>query len=62
MGKDDITGEDLIQRVDDQPATVRKRLEKYETVSSFLKKTNSWFQLYEFFLFLNKNCILIIRT
>ncbi len=33
MGKDDITGEDLIQRVDDQPETVRKRLEKYERVS-----------------------------
>ena len=28
-GKDDITGEDLIQRVDDQEATVRKRLDVY---------------------------------
>ena len=29
MGKDDVTGEDLIQRVDDSEATVRKRLEVY---------------------------------
>jgi adenylate kinase len=28
-GKDDVTGEDLIQRDDDQEATVRKRLEIY---------------------------------
>jgi len=28
-GKDDITGEDLIQRVDDSEETVRKRLEVY---------------------------------
>jgi adenylate kinase len=28
-GKDDLTGEDLIQRDDDQEATVRKRLEVY---------------------------------
>lgn len=28
-GKDDVTGEDLIQRDDDQEATVRKRLEVY---------------------------------
>ncbi len=28
-GKDDITGEDLVQRVDDQPETARKRLEVY---------------------------------
>jgi adenylate kinase len=28
-GKDDVTGEDLIQRVDDSEATVRKRLEVY---------------------------------
>lgn len=31
-GKDDITGEDLIQRDDDKPETVRKRLEAYEQV------------------------------
>lgn len=30
-GKDDITGEDLIQRDDDQEATVRKRLEVYRS-------------------------------
>ncbi|PAU89670.1 adenylate kinase [Pseudomonas sp. WN033] len=30
-GKDDVTGEDLIQREDDQEATVRKRLEVYHT-------------------------------
>ena len=30
-GKDDATGEDLIQRDDDQEATVRKRLEIYHT-------------------------------
>ena len=30
-GKDDITGEDLIQRVDDREDTVRKRLEVYRT-------------------------------
>ncbi|RHW21626.1 adenylate kinase [Pseudomonas jilinensis] len=29
--KDDVTGEDLIQREDDQEATVRKRLEVYHT-------------------------------
>ena len=29
-GKDDETGEDLIQRDDDQEATVRKRLEVYD--------------------------------
>src|SRR5690606_7711233 len=28
-GKDDVTGEDLIQREDDKEATVRKRLEVY---------------------------------
>lgn len=30
QGKDDITGEDLIQRDDDKPETVRKRLETYQ--------------------------------
>jgi len=29
-GKDDVTGEDLVQREDDQEATVRKRLEVYQ--------------------------------
>ena len=28
-GKDDVTGEDLVQRPDDQPATVLSRLETY---------------------------------
>ncbi|CAH1365212.1 hypothetical protein MTP99_001508 [Tenebrio molitor] len=32
-GKDDVTGEDLIQRVDDQPEVVRKRLEQYEKMT-----------------------------
>jgi adenylate kinase family enzyme len=31
-GKDDITGEDLIQRPDDNPDKVRNRLEAYEEV------------------------------
>jgi len=30
-GKDDVTGEDLIQRDDDKEATVRKRLEVYQS-------------------------------
>ncbi|XP_071162907.1 GTP:AMP phosphotransferase AK3, mitochondrial-like [Mytilus edulis] len=30
QGKDDVTGEDLIQRDDDKPETVRKRLETYQ--------------------------------
>jgi adenylate kinase len=29
-GKDDVTGEDLVQRADDSEATVRKRLEVYQ--------------------------------
>ncbi len=29
-GKDDISGEDLVQRADDQPETARKRLEVYQ--------------------------------
>jgi adenylate kinase len=28
-GKDDVTGEDLMQRIDDKEETVRKRLEVY---------------------------------
>ncbi len=35
-GKDDITGEDLVQRVDDQPETARKRLEVYRLHASAL--------------------------
>lgn len=35
-GKDDETGEDLIQRDDDNPETVRKRLEAYDKVTSRL--------------------------
>jgi adenylate kinase len=30
VGKDDVTGEDLIQRVDDEEATVRNRLQVYK--------------------------------
>ncbi|CAK1548423.1 unnamed protein product [Leptosia nina] len=33
MGKDDITGENLIQRPDDKPEAVRKRLEIYENMT-----------------------------
>ncbi len=33
-GKDDETGEDLVQRDDDKPETVRKRLEAYENVTA----------------------------
>jgi len=33
-GKDDETGEDLVQRDDDKPETVRKRLEAYESVTA----------------------------
>ncbi|XP_034841451.1 GTP:AMP phosphotransferase AK3, mitochondrial [Maniola hyperantus] len=32
-GKDDVTGEDLIQRPDDKPEAVQKRLEIYEQVT-----------------------------
>jgi hypothetical protein len=32
-GKDDETGEDLVQRDDDKPLTVRKRLDAYDEVS-----------------------------
>ena len=30
QGKDDVTGEPLVQRDDDKPETVRKRLQTYE--------------------------------
>lgn len=33
-GKDDETGEDLVQRDDDKPLTVRKRLDAYDEVTS----------------------------
>lgn len=36
-GKDDITGEDLVQRPDDNPDKVRTRLEAYEEVSNIQK-------------------------
>lgn len=32
-GKDDLTGENLIQREDDKPDVVRKRLEEYEKLT-----------------------------
>lgn len=32
-GKDDVTGQDLVQRPDDKPDAVRKRLEIYESVT-----------------------------
>jgi hypothetical protein len=31
-GKDDVTGEDLIQREDDKPESVRRRLAAYDKV------------------------------
>lgn len=34
IGKDDITGEELIQREDDKPETVLKRLQSYDTVTA----------------------------
>ncbi len=36
QGKDDETGEDLVQRVDDEEATVRKRLKVYHDQTSLL--------------------------
>ncbi|KAG7353675.1 adenylate kinase-domain containing protein [Nitzschia inconspicua] len=33
-GKDDVTGEPLVQRKDDQPETVRARLQQYDDVTS----------------------------
>lgn len=32
-GKDDVTGEDLVKRKDDQPDVVMKRLEEYEKLT-----------------------------
>jgi adenylate kinase family enzyme len=36
-GKDDITGEALVQRDDDKPESVRRRLSAYDEVSLRLK-------------------------
>lgn len=33
-GKDDVTGEPLVQRKDDQPETVRARLRQYDDATS----------------------------
>jgi adenylate kinase len=42
-GKDDVTGEDLIQRDDDQEATVRKRLEVYDAQTKpLVEYYSSW--------------------
>ena len=42
-GKDDITGEDLVQRQDDQEETVRKRLEVYhEQTKPLVEYYSSW--------------------
>jgi adenylate kinase len=35
-GRDDITGEDLVQRDDDREETVRKRLQVYHTQTQML--------------------------
>ena len=35
-GKDDVTGEDLVQRADDQEETIRKRLADYHTLTELL--------------------------
>ena len=39
QGIDDITGEPLIQRDDDKPETVRRRLENYQHYSTFRPET-----------------------
>jgi len=45
QGRDDITGEPLSQRVDDQPANVQRRLELYSTtmqpVIEFYRETGA---------------------
>lgn len=38
QGKDDVTGEPLVQREDDKPESVRHRLEVYATNTKPLKK------------------------
>jgi adenylate kinase len=44
QGRDDVTGEDLIQREDDQEETVKKRLEVYhlQTTKPLLEYYSSW--------------------
>jgi len=43
-GKDNVTGEDLVQRVDDNPNTARRRLQSYKEVTApiidYYKKQN----------------------
>ncbi|MGD8933635.1 MAG: nucleoside monophosphate kinase, partial [Gammaproteobacteria bacterium] len=42
-GKDDVTGEDLIQRDDDKEDTVRKRLEVYhEQTEPLIEYYSTW--------------------
>ena len=45
-GKDDVTGEPLIQRSDDNPETLRKRLATYHKqtapVAEYYKKKGIW--------------------
>jgi adenylate kinase len=42
-GKDDVTGEDLVQRDDDKEETVRKRLEVYhEQTEPLIEYYSSW--------------------
>lgn len=36
VGKDDVTGEALVQRDDDKPESVRTRLQAYEKVSDYV--------------------------
>ena len=53
-GKDDVTGEDLIQRDDDQEATVRKRLDVYDAqtkplisyYSTWANNGDAWYAAY----------------
>jgi len=45
-GKDDVTGEDLIQRVDDQEATVRKRLAIYhQQTRPLVEYYSNWYKV-----------------
>ena len=50
-GKDDVTGEDLIQREDDKPESVRNRLEVFqastEPVLEFYRKMGILVQSYQ---------------
>ena len=45
-GKDDITGEDLVQRPDDQPEKVRARLEQYDEVRQFVNDLHMFWTLF----------------